>query len=334
MTFGFDNTAEEVTEGLDLTGQTWLVTGCNSGLGLETARVLALRGAYIIGAARTVEKATQALATLAIDGTPIACELSSLPSVHDAIAAVRSLGRPLTGIIANAGIMALPECTQKDGIELQFYVNHIGHFVLVTGLTDLLTDEGRVVVLSSGAHFYARDSGLELDNISGEREYEAWRMYGRSKLANIHFAVGLNQRFEGTNRRANAVHPGVIDTNLGRHVPDKKAMYEALKKRVRLKTIPQRCGDSMLRCDPPGVAGCWRSILRRLPTGESCSRSMRPELTGCALGEDRSACGLPYEVLSITATWAIDIPNSGCRARLRQVRLKKGHLRRRQAQGY
>ena len=93
MTFGFDNTAEEVTEGLDLTGQTWLVTGCNSGLGLETARVLALRGAYIIGAARTVEKATQALATLAIDGTPIACELSSLPSVHDAIAAVRSLGR-------------------------------------------------------------------------------------------------------------------------------------------------------------------------------------------------------------------------------------------------
>ena len=96
--------------------------------------------------------------------------------------------------------------SKKDGIELQFYVNHIGHFVLVTGLTDLLTDEGRVVVLSSGAHFYARDSGLELDNISGEREYEAWRMYGRSKLANIHFAVGLNQRFEGTNRRANAVH--------------------------------------------------------------------------------------------------------------------------------
>ena len=278
MGFGFDSTAEEVTEGLDLTGQTWLITGCNSGLGLETARVLALRGAYIIGAARTVEKATQALEQLAIDGTPIACELSALQSVHDAISAVKTLGRPLNGIIANAGIMALPECTQKDGVELQFYVNHVGHFVLVNGLIDQLTDEGRVVVLSSGAHRYATDSGLELGNISGAQNYEAWRMYGRSKLANIHFAVGLNRRFKGTNRRANSVHPGVIDTNLGRHVPDKKAMYDALKKLVRLKTIPQGAATQCYVATHPELRGVGGQYFADCQPGHLVPVARDPEL--------------------------------------------------------
>lgn len=255
MAFGFESTAEEVTAGIDLTGQTWLITGCNSGLGRETARVLALRGAHIVGAARTLAKASEALAELGIDATPVACELSDLHSVHSAVDTVRSLGCTLNGIIANAGIMALPECQQKDGIELQFYVNHVGHFALVNGLVDLLSDDGRVVVLSSGAHFYAAESGLELDNVSGEREYEAWRMYGRSKLANIHFAVALNQRFEGSGRHANAVHPGVIDTNLGRHVPNKAAMYEALKKRVRLKSIPQGAATQCYVAIHPELAG-------------------------------------------------------------------------------
>ena len=226
MTFGAKTTAEEVTEGMDLSATTWLITGVNSGLGYETARVLSLRGASIVGLARTKAKADAALVELGADGVGVACELSDLASVRAAVATVQDLGE-LSGIIANAGIMALPALEQVAGYERQFFTNHVGHFVLVTGLLDRLAANGRVVVLSSGAHFYAK-RGLELDNLSGEAEYDAWRMYGRSKLANILFARSLAARFQGTGRTANSLHPGVIQTNLGRHVPDPAGMYESL----------------------------------------------------------------------------------------------------------
>jgi WW domain-containing oxidoreductase len=234
MKFNADSTAEQVTEGRDLTGQTWLITGANSGLGHETARVLALRGAHIIAAARTEAKARDALTTLGIDGTPVACDLADLSSVREAVATVLALDTKLDGIIANAGIMALPELHQQQGIELQFFTNHVGHFALVTGLMDRLTSKGRVVMLSSGAHFMAKQ-GLELDNLSGERDYDAWRMYGRSKLANILFARALATRFTaaGSKRTANAVHPGVIRTNLGRHLPNAKAIYDSMASSIK-----------------------------------------------------------------------------------------------------
>jgi WW domain-containing oxidoreductase len=251
MTFGFDSTAEEVTEGIDLSGQTWLITGSNSGLGLESARVLASRGAHILAAARTTDKAASALSALGIEGTPVACELSDLASVRAAVAAIRGSGRPLDGILANAGIMALPALRQQDGIELQLYTNHVGHFALITGLLDRLTETARVVVLSSGAHFYARESGLELDNVSGERDYHPWRMYGRSKLANIMFASALARRLAGTGRTANSVHPGVIPTNLARHVPDAEAMFS----RMTLKTIPQGAATQCYVAVHPELAG-------------------------------------------------------------------------------
>lgn len=249
-TFGAASTAEQVTEGLDLSGTRWLITGCNSGLGYETARVLALRGAEIVGLARTEAKAATALSELGIDGTPVACELSDLASVRAAVEQVRGLGE-LDGIIANAGIMALQTLQQVHGLERQFFTNHMGHFVLVTGLLDRLTDRGRVVMLSSGAHHFAKQ-GMELDNLSGEQDYDAWRMYGRSKLANILFARALATRFAGTARTANAVHPGVIDTNLGRHVPNPEAMYERLKH--ILKTIPQGAATQCLVATHPGLA--------------------------------------------------------------------------------
>ena len=251
MSFGFDSTAEQVTEGIDLTGTTWLITGSNSGLGLESARVLALRGAHIIAAARTEKKAADALASLDIDGTPVACELSDLASVSAAVSAVKGTGRSLNGILANAGIMALPTLKQRSGIELQFFTNHIGHFSLVTGLLDQLTESGRVVLLSSGAHFYARESGLELDNLSGERDYHPWRMYGRSKLANIMFATALARRFAGTNRTANSLHPGVIATNLARHVPNAEAMFSTMT----MKTVPQGAATQCYVAVHPDLAG-------------------------------------------------------------------------------
>lgn len=255
MDFGFHSTAEEVTEGLDLSGQTWLVTGSNSGLGYETIRVLALRGANIIAAARTEEKAQQAMNKLGIDGVALACELSDLSSVRAAVEKVSSSGILLSGIIANAGIMALPSLQQINGIEKQFFTNHVGHFVLITGLCEKLTDDGRVVVLSSGAHFYAAELGLELDNLSGVHNYDDWRMYGRSKLANIMFASALNKRFAGTNRKANSVHPGVIRTNLSRHVENADEMFESIKKRVRLKSVGQGAATQCLVATHPDLAG-------------------------------------------------------------------------------
>ena len=227
MSFGATTTAEEVTEGLDLSGRTYLITGVNSGLGFESARVLSLRGASIVGLSRTREKAEAALAALGADGVGVACELEDLDSVRAAVSTVQGLGL-LDGILANAGIMALPELQQVAGYERQFFTNHVGHFVLVTGLVDRLKPAGRVVMLSSGAHYFAKQ-GLELDNLSGEADYDPWRMYGRSKLANILFARSLAARFEGSRRTANSVHPGVIQTNLGRHVPDPEEMYESMR---------------------------------------------------------------------------------------------------------
>ncbi len=271
--FGATSTAEEVTEGLDLSGDTWLITGCNSGLGYETARVLGKRGARIIGLARTEAKAAEALAALGVEGWPVECELSNLDSVRSAVEIVRALGK-LDGIMANAGIMALPELEQVDGYERQFYTNHIGHFALVTGLLDRLMLKGRVVILSSGAHHFAKE-GLELDNLSGEDDYDPWRMYGRSKLANILFARSLATRFAGSERTANSVHPGVIATNLGRHVPDKEAMYERLK--PMLKTVEQGAATQCyvaVHPDNAGITGEYFAdcaVAETIPAGQDDS---------------------------------------------------------------
>lgn len=215
---GFASTAEDVTEGIDLNGKTILITGVNSGLGQESARVLAARGAHIVGAARTLEKATAGCGAIDGESTPIACELSELASVRACVETLKQSGRTLDVLLCNAGIMALPELEQKQGFELQFFTNHIGHFTLVTGLLDILSDDGRVVMLSSGAHTTTYKEGIQFDNLSGEKAYSGWRAYGQSKLANLLFARELARRFEGSSKTANALHPGVIATNLSRHM--------------------------------------------------------------------------------------------------------------------
>jgi len=216
--FGYTSTAEEVTAGLDLKGKTILVTGCNSGLGQETTRVLALRGARIVGTSRTVEKAQGALAPLGDQHQGYACELSDPKSVRDCVAALKQAGLIFDAVICNAGIMALAEPKKSNGYERQFFTNHIGHFILVTGILDLLAANGRVVMLSSAAHSMAPKEGIQFDNLSSEKEYKPWKAYGHSKLANLLFAKELSRRFAGTKKTANAIHPGVIHTNLGRNM--------------------------------------------------------------------------------------------------------------------
>ena len=214
--YGYGSTAEVVTQGLALKGQNFLVTGATSGLGLETVRVLAQRGGRIFATGRTKDKAAAAAHRVPGVIVPVECELSDPKSVRGCIAFLAQEGVKLDAIIANAGIMALPELKQAFGYELQFFTNHIGHFLLVTGLLDQLGDQGRVVVLSSGAHTAAPKVGIEFDNLSGQRNYSPWTAYGQSKLANLLFAKELAKRLHGTGKTANAVHPGVIKTNLGR----------------------------------------------------------------------------------------------------------------------
>ncbi|MBM4375232.1 MAG: SDR family NAD(P)-dependent oxidoreductase [Deltaproteobacteria bacterium] len=272
-TFDARSTAEQVSEGIDLRGKTWLVTGCNSGIGLETARVLSLRGAHVVGAARTLEKAKEALAGLPNPGSPLACELSDLGSVRGAVEAIRSMGTALDGVIANAGIMALPKAETKYGLELQFLTNHVGHFALVTGIDDLMTDLARVVVVSSGAHRYASERGLELDNLDGATDYEPWRMYGRSKLANILFARTLAHRFAkgGSQRTAFSLHPGVIRTNLTRHIADVDTLLAPMKS--SMKTVAQGAATQVYVATQPGLeahSGAYFSdcaVARTIPSG-------------------------------------------------------------------
>jgi NAD(P)-dependent dehydrogenase (short-subunit alcohol dehydrogenase family) len=242
--FGYGSTAEAVTTGLSLAGKSILITGCNSGLGFESMRVLALRGAHVIGAARTLEKAESACRAVGGATTAIACELSDPASVVRCLETLTSAPSPilLDAIICNAGIMALPALTQAYGYELQFFTNHIGHFMLVNGLLNRLATDGRVVVLSSTAHHYAPKGGIQFDNLSGEKGYRPWMAYGQSKFANLLFAKELARRFSGTSRTANAVHPGVIHTNLGRNMRMASwvsAVVYGIGGALALKSIPE-----------------------------------------------------------------------------------------------
>lgn len=252
--FGYGSTAEDVTAGLDLTGKTILITGCNSGLGQESARVLASRGARIVGLARSEDKAAQALAPFGSGHVPVACELSEPGSVRGAVEKVKGIG-PIDVLMCNAGIMALPKLSQKYGYELQFLTNHIGHSILVLGLMDHLTDDARVVMLTSAAHFMSKSNGIDFEDLSGERRYDAWRNYGQAKLANLLFAKHLAKRWEGTKRTANGVHPGVIHTNLGRNANPLVNIGYAIGSPLFLKNTPQGAATQCYVAVHPKAAG-------------------------------------------------------------------------------
>jgi len=255
--FDAASTAMEVTDGLDLSGRTAFITGCNSGLGFETMRVLALRGARVIGAARTLESATEACAKVAGDAVPVACELGDLASVAACGSTVRGMGMPLDMVILNAGIMALPELQQVNGIERQFFINHIGHFALSTYLLDQVTaaEQGRVVVVSSSGYSFAPEAGIEFDNLSGERDYSPWAMYGVSKLANGLFSLELSRRLADTRATSNSIHPGIINTNLGRHFPRWQQISANLIGWTFMKSVEQGAATQTYVATAPVLAG-------------------------------------------------------------------------------
>jgi len=255
--FGYRSTAEEVTAGVDLAGKTALVTGCNSGIGYETMRVLALRGAHVYGTARTAEKAEQACASVAGDTTPVVVELTNFDSISQATGQIRAAGTPLDILVCNAGVMELPELEQVNGIEKQFYVNHLGHFVLVNQLLDevIAAPQGRVVTVSSGrATAAVPPGGIEFANLSGEQGYDPQLAYGQSKLAKVLFTLELARIFEATNATANAVRPGVIPTNLGRHLPRWKVIALETVGAVFTKTIAEGAATTCYVATAPALS--------------------------------------------------------------------------------
>lgn len=252
--YGYGTTAEVVTQGIALKGKNYLVTGSTAGLGLETVRVLAQRGARVFATGRTLEKANAARERVPGVIVPLACELSDPASIRACVASLKAEGMKLDAIITNAGIMAPPELKQAHGYELQFFTNHIGHFLLVTELLSELKDDGRVVILSSAAHKRAPKVGIDFDNLSGLRSYAPWLAYGQSKLANLLFAKELAKRLQGTGKTANSVHPGVIKTELTRDMPAVRVAF-AIANPLLLKSIAEGAATQCYVATRPELAG-------------------------------------------------------------------------------
>ena len=295
--FGATSTTDEVLRGIDLSGKRFLITGVSAGLGVESARALAAHGAEVIGAARDLSKARgateQVRAQAARGGSLqlVQLDLASLDSVRRCADGLLAAGKPFDVIIANAGVMACPQGTTVDGFETQFGTNHLGHFVLVNRIASLLRPGSRLVNLSSTGHRYA-DVDLEDPNFE-HSPYAEFVAYGRSKTANVLFAVEFDRRHKESGVRATAVHPGGIRTELSRHMAP-----EALTNLIAEINASQ----------PPGAAPFnWKSIPQGAATSMWAACVADAEAIGgrycedCHVAEFASAPGVregvqPYAV--------------------------------------
>jgi NAD(P)-dependent dehydrogenase (short-subunit alcohol dehydrogenase family) len=265
--FGSESTTDQVLEGVNLRGKRILVTGTSAGLGVETARVLAAHGAWVIGAARDLAKAqraTEPVRAQAANGGGfelVQLDLASLASVRACADALLKTGKPFDVIIANAGVMACPKSRTADGFERQFGTNHLGHFVFVNRLVPLLRSGSRLVNLSSAGHRFAE---VDLEDPNFEKTaYKEFVAYGRSKTANVLFAVEFDRRHRAQGIRAAAVHPGVIQTELGREMTDE--VRNEMMRMVGLdptKPAPSAASGFRWKSIPQGAAtSVWTAIV-------------------------------------------------------------------------
>jgi NAD(P)-dependent dehydrogenase (short-subunit alcohol dehydrogenase family) len=305
--FGFESTTDQVMEGVDLSGQRILVTGASAGLGVETARILVAHGAHVVGAARDLKKArtaTQGIPADSGDGPGlelVELDLASLASVRACADALVAAGKRFDAIIANAGIMACPKGTTADGFETQFGTNHLGHFLLVNRIASLLKPGGRLVNLSSGGHFY---SDVNLDDPNFEHtDYSEFGAYGRSKTANILFAVEFDRRHKAAGIRATAVHPGAIHTELGRHMTPEvlKGLMDAIAASktddnpgMRFKSVPQGAATTV-----------WAGFVAPADAvgGRYCEDCHVAEITAVP-GLGGGVCGYALDPENAKALWA------------------------------
>ena len=284
--FGATSTTDDVLAGVDLTGKRVLVTGVSAGLGVETARTLVAHGAHVVGAARDLAKAEKATAPVRAAATKgrldlVQLDLASLASVRACADALRADGRKFDLVIANAGVMATPLGHTADGFETQFGTNHLGHFVLVNRIADLIAAGGRLVNLASSGHRFA---DVDLDDPNFERTpYEPFVAYGRSKTANIQFAVAFDRRHRARGVRATAVHPGGIQTELARHMGQEALvqMIDSVNAQLKaegqppfeFKSIPQGAATSVwagvvASADEVGARYCENCHVSTVTDGE------------------------------------------------------------------
>jgi NAD(P)-dependent dehydrogenase (short-subunit alcohol dehydrogenase family) len=262
--FGAESTTEDVLAGVDLSGKRILVTGVSAGIGVETARALAAHGAEVVGAARDLEKATRATAEVARQVAHgfelIELDLASLKSVRASADALIEDGRPFDVVIANAGVMATPFGKTADGFETQFGTNHLGHFVFVNRIAELMRPGARLVNLSSAGH---RRADVDLDDPNFERTpYDPFIAYGRSKTANILFAVEFDRRHKASGVSATAVHPGGIDTQLSRHMPP--GGTQKMLERINAENLAAGRPPFKMKSLPQGAAtSVWAAVFAR-----------------------------------------------------------------------
>src|SRR5580700_11252797 len=263
--FGATSTTEDVLSGVNLKGKRILVTGVSAGLGVETARSLAAHGAHVVGAARDLNKAKAATDQVRKDAAAnggsfelVELDLADLKSVRACADRLLAKGEAFDVVIANAGVMATPFGHTADGYETQFGTNHLGHFVLVNRIASLIRDGGRLINLSSSGHRY---SNVDLDDPNFEHTpYEPFVAYGRSKTANILFAVAFDKRHRDRGIRAAAVHPGGIKTELGRYV--ESGRMEKVINEINQQLAAQGKGPFQWKSVPQGAAtSVWAAVV-------------------------------------------------------------------------
>jgi len=277
-TYSADSATNDVIEGISLAGKVAVVTGASSGLGVETVRTLAGAGATVLMLARDKAK-LYAVADSLREANPEAkidtgvVDLADLDSVRSACTDILESYPRIDLLINNAGVMACPLGRTAQGFEMQFGTNHLGHFLFTCLLAPALAEGARVVSLSSAGHKFG---GMDFDDLNYQsRDYEKWSAYGQSKTANALFAVGLDDRLKSRGVRALAVHPGVIMTELSRHmVPEDFEMLQARQpegKQLTLKTVEQGAATSVWAATSAELAGKGAIYLEDCHIGEAAT---------------------------------------------------------------
>jgi len=282
--FGATSTTDDVLSGKDLSGKRVLVTGVSAGLGVETARALVAHGAYVVGAARDLAKAERATAEVRAQAANggrlelVELDLASLGSVRARADALLADGRPFDVVVANAGVMRTPFGHTADGFETQFGTNHLGHFVLVNRIAKLIAPGGRLVNVASSGH---RFSDVDLDDPNfAHTPYDPMVAYGRSKTANILFAVEFDRRHRAGGVRATALHPGGIKTELGRHM--QPGELEGMVARINAQLAAEGQPPFQFKSIPQGAAtSVWAAFVAPVEevAGRYCENCQVSEVT-------------------------------------------------------
>jgi NAD(P)-dependent dehydrogenase (short-subunit alcohol dehydrogenase family) len=266
------HTAEEVTRGVDLTGKVAVVTGCNNGIGRETMRVLALRGAHVIGTGRTTEKAAHACREVEGWTTAAVLELSDYNSVLHCADRIREHVDAIDILVCNAGTLAPARLELINGVERTFATNHLGHFLFVRRLLPLVkaADAGRVIIVSSDVAYRKWLGGIDLDGIQGSGGYFHMRAYGQSKLANALFSRELARYLRGTHAVSNAVNPGFVRSNIANTAPRGLRWMMKFWGPLIAKTTAQGAATTCYVATSPELRGVSGEFF------ESCRRRIFP----------------------------------------------------------